>query len=320
LPRAWEAFWFKPEATSTLALVRIAFGLLTLVWGLTLVPDAGEFVSTDGVLPEQPDEDASSVRWAWGVLDLWSGDAAVAALLIVLMLASISLTVGYRTRLASIAVFIALVSIQRRNPFVFNSGDGLLRVTALYLALAPAGAALSVDRWRRDRDRWWECPARAPWPLRLMQVQLSIVYLSTLWAKLRGDAWNDGTAVSYALRLDDLVRFDLLGRLVDSELFANLITYGTLTIEFALGVLVWNRRLRPWVLACGIALHIGIDLTLRVGFFSYAIFVLYIAFIPPETVSTWLLQARSRMAACSGLRSVRVRRRGLVRPGPTAAD
>ena len=57
---------------------------------------------------------------------------------------------------------------------------------------------------------------------------------------------------------------------------------------------MWNRVLRPWVLACGLVLHIGIDLTLRVGFFSYAIFVLYIAFLPPETVSKLILNVRDR--------------------------
>jgi hypothetical protein len=168
-------------------------------------------------------------------------------------------------------------------------------VIALYLALAPAGAALSLDRARRARERFWEFPARAPWALRLMQVQLSVIYLATAWTKMRGTTWNDGTAVSYALRVGDLERFPVPHLLTDSVLVTNLMTYGTLATEVALGVLVWNRRARPWVLGLGVALHLGIDYSMRVGFFTFAMLVLYLAFVPPETASRAILAMRERV-------------------------
>ena len=194
-------------------------------------------------------------------------------------------------------MFVGIVSLERRNPFVFNSGDALLRIIAFYLMLAPSGASLSLDRWRRAKNAFWEFPERAPWALRLMQVQLSIAYLSGLWAKLMGPAWNDGTAVSYAVRLEDLARFDLLHALATSAVAVNLLTYGTLATEALVGVLVWNRALRPWVLGLGFALHVGIDLTIRVGFFSYAMFVLYLAFLSPNWASSRVLALRDRIRA-----------------------
>jgi hypothetical protein len=205
------------------------------------------------------------------------------------------LVVGYRTRAAALLVFLGLLAFQRRDPWVFDSGDGLLRVIALYLALAPSGAALSLDRARRARDRFWEFPARAPWALRLMQVQLSVLYLATAWTKLRGTTWNDGTAVSYALRVGDLERFPIPHFVTDSVLVANLMTYGTLAIEIAIGVLVWNRRARPWVLGLGVALHLGIDYSMRVGFFTAAMFVLYLAFVPSDTAARFVLSVRERV-------------------------
>ena len=58
--------------------------------------------------------------------------------------------------------------------------------------------------------------------------------------------------------------------------------------------------LRPWVLLAGVALHLGIDYAVRVGFFSYAVFVAYIAFLPPPTHSVnWILSARDRFAGWS---------------------
>ena len=293
LARRWERFWFEPEETSTLAIVRIAFGLVVMAWTATLAADAHDFFAGGGLLPGS--DYAGSSDWTWGVLALVDSPIAVTALMTALFVAAACLTLGQWTRVASVVVFLGILSLERRNPFVFNSGDSLLRVIAFCMMFAPAGAALSLDRWRRAPMAFWEFPKRAPWALRLMQVQLSVLYLSTVWAKLRGEAWNDGTAVGYALGLDDLSRFQLPTFVVDSELAINLLTYGTLAIEASLAILVWNRKLRPWVLALGLALHIGIDLTLRVGFFSYAIFVLYLAFVRPERATAFVMSLRARL-------------------------
>jgi Vitamin K-dependent gamma-carboxylase len=297
LGAAWERFWFEPEDTSTLALVRIAFGVVVLVWAITLTHDSYSFFTDSGVLPNSgyPGE----ARTSWGLLDLADNRLAVALVLAALSLAALWLIVGLFTRLAAVVVFVCLLSLERRNPFVFNSGDGLLKVIAFYMMLAPAGASLSLDRWRRARGAFWEPLLRAPWPMRLMQVQLTILYLATVWAKLSGKTWNDGTAVSYAVRLEDLARFDVPASVAHSELLANLLTYGTLAIEASVGVLVWNRALRPWVLGLGVLLHLGIDLTIRVGFFSYALFVLYVAFISPEAARRWIEALGRRAAAWS---------------------
>jgi hypothetical protein len=69
-------------------------------------------------------------------------------------------------------------------------------------------------------------------------------------------------------------------------------TYGTLAVEFSIGVLVWNRRLRPYVLLAGIALHLSIELTMRIGFFSWAVLVAYLAFVPPEHAELAIQRAR----------------------------
>ena len=293
LGSAWQRFWFEPEETSTLAIVRIAFGVLVFAWAVTLTHDAAPFFSDSGVLPDSSYDGRPSAVWT--ILDLTDSEPAVALVIACLCTSSLFLIAGLFTRVASIVVFVCLVSLERRNPFVFNSGDGLLKVMSFYMVLAPAGASLSLDRWRRAKDAFWEFPARAPWALRLMQIQLSVLYLSTVWTKLSGRTWNDGTAISYAARLEDLARFDLPHAIATSELIVNLMTYGTLAIEAAIGILVWNRTLRPWVLGLGVLLHLSIDLTIRVGFFSYGLFVLYLAFLSPGWVSERLLILRNRL-------------------------
>jgi uncharacterized membrane protein YphA (DoxX/SURF4 family) len=289
---AWERFWFRPVETSTLALFRIAFGIVVIAWTISLAPALYAFFGEDGVLPVHPDAGTGS----WGVLELSSSNAAVTVLYLLLLVAGLCLVVGFRTRLAAVVVFVCLVSFGRRDPWVLNSGDLLLSVLAFYLMLAPSGAALSVDRWLKARSRFWEFPLRSLWPLRLIQVQVSLLYFFAVWQKVRGQTWNDGTAVSYALRIEDLERFPVPDFITDSLFVVNLLTFGTLAVELALAILVWNRKLRPWVLLAGVSLHLGIDYAVRVGFFSYAALVAYVAFLPPETVSAWVYRLRDRAA------------------------
>jgi hypothetical protein len=268
LRAAWDRFWFAPTPTSTLALVRIAYASVLLGWCALISFDLTAFFSPSGILP-------SRVRlpWSWSLLDVFPSDTAVALLFAVLVWAAVFLLVGFHTRLAALVAFVVLLSFERRNLVVFNSADTLLRLFALYLALAPAGAALSVDRWRAARDRFWEFPLRAPWALRLIQVQVSVMYLFTVWLKVQGETWNQGTAASYSLRVLEVARFDLPQWLTDSAVISNLLTYGTLAVELALAVLLWNRRARPWVVAAGVLLHLSIQATIMVGLFSTTVVV-----------------------------------------------
>ena len=84
----------------------------------------------------------------------------------------------------------------------------------------------------------------------------------------------------------------------------NAATWGTMLVELALGVLVWNKRCRLWVLAAGVLLHLGIDLNIEIGIFSYAMLVLYVAWIAPaptpcsarKTMSATMLHAPEQAA------------------------
>jgi hypothetical protein len=90
----------------------------------------------------------------------------------------------------------------------------------------------------------------------------------------------------------DIHRFATPEFLTNSLVLSGLLTYGTLALELALGVLVWNRTARPWVMALGISMHVGIDLSILVGFFSVAMIVAYIAFVPAETASSRITDIR----------------------------
>lgn len=275
--RAWQAFWFEPSHVYPLGMVRIAFGALVIVWTLWLLPVRGAMLGPHGIVAEQP-----SIANTWGVFAVWNTDQAVLIGVIVLLGAAVAMLVGWHTRVAALIVFVLVLSFERRNPWMFNSGDALVRIEALLLALSPCGAALSLDQRRRSGS-FWSAQSRPNWPIRLLQVQFSIVYLAAVQVKLTGQPWLDGTAVSYVLRIEDMKRIPLPHSFVTNALAMNAVTWSVLAIELAVGTLVWLPRFRPWVLSVGLVMHLTIDLTIQIGIFSYAMFVLYLAWVPPET-------------------------------------
>jgi hypothetical protein len=183
-------------------------------------------------------------------------------------------------------VLVGVMTFQRGNPYAFNSGDALIRLEAIYIALSPCGAALSLDR-RRTAGSFWSAQVRAPWVIRLMQVQMTLIYVFSVLNKLSGDTWRDGTAISYALRMTDIGNVSFPESIVDNAPLMNVATWSTLALELAIGVLVWNARARPKVLAAGVMFHAALLLTFGIAFFSFAMCVLYVAFLSPDLVSSW---------------------------------
>lgn len=275
----WSAFWFTPQPAYTLGLVRMMFGLVAVAWTLALFPDLYRLFGEQGVAPK-----FTLLDYQWSVFEVWPGDTALLIGWILLLVSAIAMTVGWHSRFAAVLVFVLMHSFLRRGIYVFNAGDTIITIVALILALCSCGAALSLDQ-RRRTGSFWSAQTLAPWPIRLMQVQLTLIYLVSVQAKLTGKFWADGSAVFYTWRTDG--RWSLVPTpewLANNAILVNALTWGTLLIELAIAVLVWNRRWRPWVLAAGVVMHLTMMLNMNVGFFSLAMFLLYLAFVPPETV------------------------------------
>jgi len=286
--QAWWSFWFQPQPMYTLGVVRMAFGALAILWGLWLLPMRDGLLDANGVTPTQP-----STAHTWGLFAVWNTNGAMLIGIVVLVLAAFALLVGWHSRLAAILVFILIMSFERRIPLAFNSGDALVRIEALFIAISPCGAALSLDQ-RRTTGSFWSAQTRPNWPIRLLQVQLSIIYIAAAQVKLSGEPWLHGTAVSYVLRLEDMQRVIAPEWFATNALAMNMLTWGTIAVELAVGILVWFPRFRPWVLAAGVLMHLLIDAYVQIGIFSYAMFVMYFAWLSPETAK--LLPQKVRIA------------------------
>ncbi len=283
---AWRRFWFVPVPASTLTLWRAAFGLTATVWLLSIGPDLGALYGEGGLAPSP-----NYAPWRIGLFQWWESDTAIAVVYLLSVVAAVAVTLGWGVRVAAPALFLGLLSFQLDNTAVLNAGDELLRIWAAYLALyallTPArctGVPLGGAGGSPDTAS----PTAPPWLLRLVQVQLTIVYPFSVYAKLQGDTWWDGTAAYWALGLEDFERFPVPSFVTGSEPVVALLTWGALLVEVLVPVLLWVPRTRRVAIVAGIVLHLSFDYALRVGFFGWAMTVGYLAFLTPSEAARLL--------------------------------
>jgi hypothetical protein len=227
----------------------------------------------------------------------------------VFLLAMALFTVGFCTRVTSVLTWLGVLSYIQRSPASLFGMDTIMIVVVLYLMIAPAGAAFSVDRllarwWlrRRARLRNQPEPAFGPSPplvsanvaLRLLQVHVCIIYFVSGVSKLQGQSWWTGTAtwmtmantefspLHYELYAD-FIRF-LANHRVAWEVFMTGGTMFTLAFEIGFPFLVWNRSMRWLMLTCAVMLHTGITLFMGLTEFSLMMLTLVLSFVPATAV------------------------------------
>ena len=202
---------------------------------------------------------------------------------------------GLFTRFSSIMLALGIVSFHHRNAVILHGGDTVVRLGALYMAIAPSGAAFSLDRLIAVRKGL--APAIPPnvslWPQRLIAYNCCLIYFTTTWAKLFGVLWRGGTATWYTARLHEFDRFPVPS-FVNNFPFVYISTWATLGVEFALGTLVWFKALRKWVLLAGIMLHGYIDYSMNIPLFGYLMVSMYLAFYEGEEVTDWFDRLKVR--------------------------
>jgi hypothetical protein len=287
--QAWNEFFFAEQSPLPIALFRIVFGVMVVTTLCQLRPDwlnwygvhswvtnptaralePGTRLNLFAILPQDD-------RWINGLFWVAIGSTTL-------------LTVGLFTRINSVLVFLCLASIQQRNLYITHGGDTFLRLAGFFLMFAPAGAALSLDRLiRKWRGREGVgVRRRSPWAQRMIQIQLSLVYLVTFLVKIKGEPWLHGSALFYIYHLDELRRFPIPAWSLRPTVL-RFETWLALGLEFCLGILIWVRRLRYPILGLGVGLHLWLDYSLNIPLFQWDILSAYILFVDPnDIVRVW---------------------------------
>jgi hypothetical protein len=131
---------------------------------------------------------------------------------------------------------------------------------AFLLIFSSAGAELSVDRFAASGQAFIG-EYTSPWALRLMQLQVSIIYLRAGLAKLGGASWLEGSAAYYPTQVQEYRRFPL-PRALAGAFWIRLGTWGTILIELGLGTAIWVQEFRS-VISQRSAFHLVLEYSIR---------------------------------------------------------
>ncbi len=306
----WVRFWHEPVRAERLALLRILLALALLTDLLiSYLPILGELFGPEGVAFAGLHDEWMLKQWHWTILFFNTDDMCIIKWVFALwLLVTILLLVGWHTRIMAILVWFLTMCFHSRNWVVTNSGDDLLNAALFLIMFMPSGRAFSLDWWREKRrlvkrglplPAGWDAPLVPAWGVRLLQIQLCVVYLSTGLAKLRGyfvpgepSTWWEGSSIYYVL--NSIPRTRIAWAEFPLPWWA---TYGMTWVsvwwETLFPLLVLWGRTRKWALWFGVALHLGIFLLLEVGWFSFYTLALYGVWVPGDFWDRW----RHRRAA-----------------------
>lgn len=277
----WDKFFFQEAPVEGLALFRVLIGSLALV---TFLQDSLIMNDLWGPMALQTTETMLK-NYSFPIMSIFQFLKLTPTLLYGLVglqiLSLFTFTLGYKTRLSNWLAFILMVSFNQRNINILSSADLLIRIMFFLMLFSPSGNAYSIDSiiarlkgkmLPRDCSRW---------PLRLIQMQIAVVYVSTVIAKAKGITWLDGSAVYYATRSSDLTRFPV-PFILDQFWTVKLITWSTLVIELALGTVIFFDEIRKKVIILGVIFHLGIEYMMSIPQFEWLMIICLMAMFKIE--------------------------------------
>src|SRR5215217_7084898 len=289
----------------SLAVFRVALALLVLADLAMRATDLTAHYTDEGVLPRTALLEEVLSPWAFS-LNLMNGEPFFQVLLFgVAALAALGLLIGYRTSLMTVVVWVLLLSIQWRNPLVSGADGPLLRLLLFWGMFLPLGAYWSVDR-ALEKVAPQPSPRFVSAATVGLFMQIAFVYWFTAALKSGPECRVDGTAIYYALNIDQIAT-PIGTYLLQFPELLKVMTFATFGLE-AIGPLLllcpfFTGPVRTGAVLAFMSLHFGIWLTMDIGIFPWISAFCMVCFFP-----TWFWDKAS-----SRLRAVLLRRVELAR-------
>ncbi len=281
----------------TLALFRVLLGVF-IVWDLALrARDLTAHYTDFGIMPRADAVDFLSISSF--SIHLMNGSVAFQVVLFLLAgVFALMLIFGWRTRLATVASWFFMLSVQNRNTFILSGEDNLAMVFLCWAVFLPLGARYSVDA---ALDKGSGSRPNAYFSVATVGLLLQGMSMYFFSALLKSDAqWvPDGTAVYYALQLDYLVTpFAVWFRQFGTVLQG--LTYYVYVLELVGPILIFSpilhRPLRLFLMLAFMTMHLSFALFLHIGLFPFISIIMNLTFMP-GWVWDWLDKKLARPAA-----------------------
>ena len=276
-----EAFLFAPRSPHPLGVFRLGVSLVLLAQAWSLSGHVLELFGDRGLTPWSITAPLAS-PWmprlgTWvPALRGWGLDTrtCILGLTSTYALALGALLLGWRTRWAAAGAWLLHGVLMNSVPLFMYGVEVFAQISLFYCVVLPVGAAFSCDvRAGRTSDA---PSAEAALALRVLQVHLCVVYVSSGVEKALGLPWREGAAVWDAVMQPQFARFDFTW-MAEHPWVSRAATWGTLLVEVGYGAFIWPRQSREaWVLLT-VGLHAGIAVFMGLWLFGAIMSVLTFA-------------------------------------------
>jgi hypothetical protein len=279
-------FFWGPADARAYALVRIALAIGGLVNLIDLWPHRFELYASTGMVSLGAVHEAMHGIRYLSVFDYVGSEGGTTAVFVAAALALAALGLGIFPRVAAVLVVVWHLSSSHRAPPILHGWDHILRAYSLLVLVSPMPKVWTV----RGSAATGSVPA---YGLRLMQWQLAVIYMTTVWQKLPDPYWRNGQLLAYfSVSLFSRDPDTLL--LVHHEWLSALATYASLAIEASIPWLLWFERTRVLGLLAGFGLHFLVAVTARIAIFSTCMLIPYAAFLERADIDWLSALVRSR--------------------------
>jgi hypothetical protein len=277
----------------SLAAFRIAIGLLVAADALLRSRDISLMLAPDGMFPLPLLRQYLDDPWAWSLAMLVDAAWWGPFMLCLEAAAGLLLAAGCGTRVATIASWVAVVSVLRRTAPATNAGDAWLACLLFWGMFLPLASTWSWDA-RRGSRRGEECSTATV----ALVLQIAVVYLAAGLSKWN-DAWLSGDAIRFAMSVHD--HGTPLGEwLLGTGWLARPVSWAVLALELLGPVLLlaWPApRVRTSLVVLFMLFHLVSCATMTVGLFGYVGLAAWLAVVPREA---WDLLGAHKVPACKG--------------------
>jgi hypothetical protein len=262
----------------TLAVFRIAIGLLVIGDVLARASTFTFFYTENGVVPQELAE-ARTVEGAFSFFFYTQDTVVIALLFAIHFLVALQLIIGYKTRFAMILTFLFAISLDHHNPLNLSHADTLFRLLCFWAIFVPLGERWSVDALQRK-----EAPRATIANLATAALLLQMVYMYTVNGihKLGSEMWNSREATPLIFGLDDMTYF-LAGPMRQYPFLLEILGtmwYFLLVISILLLLLPGRAR---YILALMIfGAHFSFTVTVRIGAFGWVGMSGVLLFLPAK--------------------------------------
>jgi Vitamin K-dependent gamma-carboxylase len=280
-------WWTEPVRAERLAAFRIGVAVVLLVDVFTLyLPHAGVFFGRNSLgSPEVFVRPTAPFRWS--ALRGVESPEILDAFLVTWAVAAAFLLVGVLPRPSALVAWALSVSFMGINGYLHNSGDNVRTIELFYLMLCPCAAVWSLSGRKASSPEGQNSPVYVhAWPLRLLFVQLMIMYFFNGVYKLLGSHWREGDVMHYVLCNIGWTRFSYAQLPLPFPII-QLFTWTTLIWELSFPFLVMIPRVRVLILWIGIGFHLGTLVMLQLCAFPMYMMCMYLPLVPWEKYVDW---------------------------------